>query len=93
MRKLQFIFIIMLSVCVTHFSFAQNYWTHLNGPFGGETIDLKKSINGNLLTIRNEDIFTSSNSGESWNKINQSYFASNLCMDISSIGICFIEDL
>ena len=86
MKKLQFIFIAIVLVCVTHLSFAQNFWTHLNGPFGGETIDLKKSINGNLFTIRNEDIFTSSTSGESWNKINQSYFASNLCMDISSTG-------
>jgi len=86
MRKIHYIFIALVLINLTQNLFAQDYWTQLNGPFGGESIDLKKSINGNLYTIRNEGIFTSSNSGDTWNKINQSYFASNLCMDISSTG-------
>ncbi|MEO8211256.1 MAG: T9SS type A sorting domain-containing protein [bacterium] len=91
MKKLKYsILISLIFLTFTNFLFSQNYWSKLNGPYGGNVVELKSQSNGNLYALRNEGLYISTNSSESWNKLEGMIANSNLCMDISSSGIIYV---
>lgn len=75
---------------ITQNVFSQNYWSQLNGPYGGNVIDLKKHPNGNLYALRSEGLYVSTDSGDNWNEVNQASVNSNLSMDISPSGVIYV---
>lgn len=84
------IFIITLYLFTISQSNGQNYWTRLNGPYGGTVLDMKKLPNGNLAVLRNEGLYISTDSGEEWNRTEQGSVNSNICMDVSNSGTVYL---
>lgn len=70
--------------------FSQDYWTKLNGPYGGNVIEMKRHPDGTLFGIRSNALFKSTNEGSSWTKVEIPMVNNNLCMDISSSGIIYV---
>lgn len=47
-------------------AFAQNNWTATNGPFGGNVANLKRTNAGVLFAIVNQQLYESTNNGDTW---------------------------
>ncbi|MEO8664260.1 MAG: T9SS type A sorting domain-containing protein [Ignavibacteria bacterium] len=75
---------------LTYFIHSQDYWSKLNGPFGGEVISVQKNSTGDLFALRNEGLYKSGNGAETWSEVPESIANSNLCMDISPSGIVYV---
>lgn len=65
MRKIFQLFTIFLLLYTT--SFAQNYWTPTNGPYGGQ-INSLISIGSDIFTNAGGIVFYSTNNGTTWNE-------------------------
>lgn len=70
-------------------SVAQNYWTNLNGPFGGNVLEINKNNNGDLVVLRGEGVYNSADNGVTWNAIPQGMVNTNLSMTISPSGVLY----
>lgn len=81
-----FVFILFCSIS----SEAQDYWTRLNGPFGGNIIEMKKSQAGGIYALRGEALYFSNDNADTWNKVTQLSGNTNLSMDISATGTVYV---
>jgi photosystem II stability/assembly factor-like uncharacterized protein len=91
MKKIIYtVFLPAILFCLTKIVVSQNYWTRLNGPFGGSVIELKKHPNGNQFALRGEGLYMSSDSGNNWNPVEGMIANTNLSMDISPSGVIYV---
>jgi len=87
--KIIIIFLTAVLFISTDLSFAQNYWTGLNGPFGGNVLEVNKGNNGNMVILRGEGVYNSADNGETWSAIPQGMVNTNLSMTVSPSGIIY----
>ncbi len=91
--KIYTFFILTLTIffSITQNLFSQNYWSRLDGPYGGNVVEVKKHpVSGNLFALRGEDLYISTNTGDSWNPIGGMIANTNLSMDISPAGTIYV---
>lgn len=56
----------LISALVFSNGYSQNNWTETGGPFGGYVESLKRTSSGTLYAVINQQLFSSTNSGDSW---------------------------
>jgi photosystem II stability/assembly factor-like uncharacterized protein len=59
--------ILFVGIIFVTSAFAQNNWTATNGPFGGNVANLKRTSAGTLFAIVNQQLYESTNNGDTWN--------------------------
>jgi len=84
------LFIFIFQLTFYNLLYSQDYWTRLNGPYGGDAVDILTGPSGNLYALRNEGVYVSPDNAESWTRLPESMVNSNLSMDISSTGTIYV---
>jgi photosystem II stability/assembly factor-like uncharacterized protein len=90
MKIFKVLFILFCYLIITDTAPSQNYWTKLNGPYGGNVLEIKRHPGGNLYAIRSDGAYFSFDNGLSWNRMDNGSLNSNLSMEISPSGVLYL---
>ena len=66
---MRLIWIVVVACGIATFGIAQQSWTALNGPFGGDMSRMKVAPNGNIFVVSSQKLYRSTNAGDGWSEV------------------------